>query len=139
MLVTVGTMTPIHHVADVPGLHRSSGPYSPAVTAAGLCFVSCQLAIDPTTGVMVDGGFDAQAERALLNVDAALNAADTGWDRVVSTSVLLTDLDNGDLFNVHYRRRFDTADSFPARAMYQAAGLAPGALVGVAVIAATMS
>lgn len=128
-------MTMIEHIVGTPGVPTPSGPYAHATVGAGLCFVSCQLGVDPQTGELVNGGFDAQAVRALDNVTAILDMAGSSWSQVLSVTVLLADVADGAAFNGHYETRFQLDGAFPARAMYKAGGLTPGALVGVAAVA----
>ena len=128
-------MANLEHLTTTPGVSRPSGPYSQATIGAGLCFVSCQLGVAAETGDLVSGGFDPQAVQALDNVAAILDAAGSSWPQVLSSTVLLADVSNGAAFTRHYQTRFESGGPFPARSMYQAGGLAPGALVGIAVIA----
>ena len=123
------------HIVESDGILPPSGPYSPAVCGAGMCFVSCQLATNPASGKLVEGGFDVQAVQTLFNVGAVLSAAGSSWARVVSLTVLLADLSDGERFNHHYREHVASDGPFPARAMYQAGRMTPGALVGVAAVA----
>jgi 2-iminobutanoate/2-iminopropanoate deaminase len=67
------------------------GPYSQAVVAKNLVFVSGMIAIDPTTGKMVSGGVKEQTERALTSLRAVLKAAGTSEKSVVKTTVYLKD------------------------------------------------
>lgn len=69
-----------------------TGPYSQAVKASGLLFVSGQLPVDPATGEIVKGDVKAQTERVLKNIKAILEAGDSSLARVVKVSVFLQDL-----------------------------------------------
>ena len=71
---------------------RAIGPYSPALRAGDFVFVSGQIALDPATGQMVAGDVRAQAERALTNLTALLEAAGAGWGDVVRTTIFLVDM-----------------------------------------------
>ncbi len=108
------------------------GPYSQAVLAAGFVFASGQLGIDPATGVMPPS-VEAQAELALGNLRAVLEAGGSSLDRVVKTTVLLADMKDFSRVNAIYARYFN--EPFPARAAYQAAGLPLGGLVEIEAIA----
>lgn len=77
-------MTVVEHMVDAPGSPAPTGPYSQAVTAGDLTFISRQLAIDPASGVLVTGGIDAQSQRALDNVEAILTAVHSSWADVAS-------------------------------------------------------
>jgi 2-iminobutanoate/2-iminopropanoate deaminase len=77
-------------VVQVPGL-KTIGPYSQAVRAGGLLFVSGQPGVDPATGLAA-AEFDAQARQVFLNLDAVLRAGGSRLDLVVNTTVLVADL-----------------------------------------------
>lgn len=123
------------HIVRAPGAPEATGLYSQATTAGGLCFVSCQLPVDPSTGVIVRADINIQSQLVLDNVGAVLSAAGSDWTRVLSTTVLLADAGDAARFNLHYADRFPPAGPYPARSIYQAGGLASGALVGVAAVA----
>ena len=112
--------------ADAP---QAIGPYSQGVIANGLLFTAGQIAIDPRTGRLVDGGFAAQTERVLANLSAVLEAAGANWDDVVKTTVYLHDMADFPMFNEMYGRHI--GDARPARSTVQAAGLPRGALVEI--------
>ena len=112
--------------ADAP---QAIGPYSQGVIANGLLFTAGQIAIDPQTGRLVDGGFAAQTERVLANLTAVLQAAGAHWDDVVKTTVYLHDMADFPTFNEMYGRHI--GDARPARSTVQAAGLPRGALVEI--------
>ena len=109
------------------------GPYSQAVDAGALVFVSGQLPVDPATGAMPEGAA-AQAEQAFANVRAILEAAGLGLDRVVKTTVFLADLADFAAVNDAYARAFRAP--FPARSCVQAAAIPKGARLEVEAIAA---
>lgn len=109
------------------------GPYSIAVKANGLVFVSGQLGIDPTTGNLVEGDVQAQAWQALTNLKTVLEAAGTSLENVVKTTVFLSDIHDFALVNKTYAGFF-TAE-FPARSAVQVAALPKGGLVEVEAIA----
>jgi 2-iminobutanoate/2-iminopropanoate deaminase len=109
------------------------GPYSQAVRAGEFLFVSGQLGIDPATKQLVEGGIAAQAERALRNIAAVLDAAGGTMEHVVKTTVLLQSMDDFPRLNEVYARFFPAEP--PARAAYQVAKLPLGALVEIEAIA----
>jgi 2-iminobutanoate/2-iminopropanoate deaminase len=111
------------------------GPYSQAVEANGFVFVSGQLGLDPATGKFVDGGVEAQAERALDNMAAILEAAGLGFADVVKTTVLLDSMGDFKAVNAVYARRFPEAP--PARAAVAVATLPLDGLVEIEAIAMT--
>lgn len=103
------------------------GPYSQGVRAGDYVFFSGQIPLDPESGNVVEGGIDAQTERVMANMDAALAAVGLGFDRVVKTTIYLTDLNDFAVVNSIYGRHF--SGIFPARATVQVAALPKG--VGV--------
>jgi len=109
------------------------GPYSQAVAAGDLVFVSGQIPLDPATGQLVAGSFASQAERVLANLDAVLAAAGSGRDRVAKVTVFLTDLARFGELNEIYARFF--VGQLPARAVVQVAGLPRGAEIEIEAVA----
>ncbi|HEX8774536.1 MAG TPA: RidA family protein [Pyrinomonadaceae bacterium] len=109
------------------------GPYSQAVKAGGLVFASGQIPIDPTTGQFVAGGIKEQTEQVLRNLSAVLEAAGSGLDRVVKTTVFLADMNEFAAMNEVYGRYF--VRDMPARATVEAARLPRDARVEIEVIA----
>ena len=93
-------------------------PYSQAVEAGGTVYVSGQVPLVPATGQLVDGGIQAQAEQALRNIGAILEAAGLGYADVVKTTVLLADIADFAAVNEVYARFF-TGPVLPARAAFQ--------------------
>ena len=112
--------------ADAP---QAIGPYSQGVIANGLLFTAGQIAIDPQTGRLVDGGFAEQTKRVLMNLSAVLEAAGASWADVVKTTVYLHDMADFPTFNEMYGHHI--GDARPARSTVQAAGLPRGALVEI--------
>ncbi len=111
------------------------GPYSQAVAANGMLFVSGQLGLDPDTGKFVEGGVEAQTERALDNMGAILEAAGVGFNDVVKTTVLLASMDDFAAVNAVYARRFP--ENPPARAAFAVKTLPLQGLVEIEAIAVT--
>jgi 2-iminobutanoate/2-iminopropanoate deaminase len=110
------------------------GPYSQAIAARGLVFCSGQVGLDPATGELVEGGIEAQAERALRNLAAVLDAAGCGFGDVMKTTVFLADIADFAAFNAVYGRFM--ADPPPARSTFAVAALPKGARVEIEAIAA---
>jgi 2-iminobutanoate/2-iminopropanoate deaminase len=113
---------------------RAIGPYSQAVRAGSLLFVSGQIALDPATGTMVDGDIAAQTHRVLANLRAILEAGGATLDQVVRTTVYLADMNDFAAVNEIYGTYFSSPA--PARATVQAARLPKDARVEIDVIAA---
>jgi len=109
------------------------GPYSQGVVAGGWVVTAGQVALDPATGEIVGADAATQAERALRNVAAILDAAGSGLDHVVRTTVYLTDMDDFAAVNKVYATFF--REPFPARACVQVSRLPVGALVEIDAIA----
>ena len=100
------------------------GPYSQAVVHQGLVYVSGQIPLDPATGEIVEGEIEAQAARVFANLRAVLEAAGSGIERVLRTSIYLTDLSLFPRVNAIYERHF-TGDPKPARSTIGVASPAP--------------
>ena len=97
------------------------GPYSQAIAAGGMVFCSGQVAIDPATGALVEGGVSEQTEQVLKNLGAVLEAAGASFDSVVKTTIFLVDLEDFQVVNAIYAQRFGQAP--PARATVQVSRL----------------
>ncbi len=112
---------------------QAIGPYSQAVKAGNMVFVSGQIPLDPATGQPVAGGIEEQTRRVLLNLQAILEAAGLGLKDVVRTTVFLADLADFPKMNQVYAEFF--GDDPPARTTVQAAALPRGALIEIDAIA----
>jgi 2-iminobutanoate/2-iminopropanoate deaminase len=110
------------------------GPYSQAVRAGTLLFVSGQIPLDPATGALVDGDIAAQTHRVFANLRAILEAGGASFDHVVRTTVYLADMNDFAAMNEVYGTYFSSPA--PARATIQAARLPKDARVEIDVIAA---
>ena len=104
-----------------PGGPRALGPYSPAIRAGNLLFLSGQIPINPATGELVGGDISAQTEQVMRNVGSLLQAAGAGFEHVVRTTVFMADLGEFDGMNAIYARYVGTPP--PARATVQVARL----------------
>lgn len=111
------------------------GPYSQAVVHAGLVFASGQIPLDRDTGERVEGDIEDQARRVIANLAAVLEAAGSSLDRVLRTTVYLTDLSLFPRVNAVYAEHFRGEPS-PARATVQVAALPLGAEIEIDAIAA---
>lgn len=117
-----------------PQAPKAIGPYSQAVRAGDLVFLSGQVALDPTTGEMVGGGdVVREAQQVLDNLGAVLAAAGASFADVVKTTIYLMDLGDFQKVNEIYAQRFTGAP--PARATVQVAALPRGARVEIDAIA----
>ena len=111
------------------------GPYSQAVEAGNLLFVSGQLGLDPATGDFVPGGVREQAEQAFRNLRAILTAAGYTLADVVKATVFLVDMNDFAVVNEVYAAQFAGMDC-PARSAIDVGKLPKGGLVEIEVIAA---
>lgn len=118
------------HTGNAPA---AIGPYSQAIAANSLLFISGQLPVDPSTGEVVAGGAKEQALQSLANLQAILKASGTDVHAVVKTTVFLKDLADFQIVNEVYASVF-TKD-YPARACVQVAKLPKDVLVEVEAIA----
>jgi 2-iminobutanoate/2-iminopropanoate deaminase len=112
------------------------GPYSQAIAiqASELVFCSGQIALDPATKNIVEGGIEIQTERVLDNVKAVLEAAGCSFGDVVKTTIFLSDMNDFAKVNELYAKRFPSDP--PARSTVQAARLPRDVKVEIEVIAA---
>jgi 2-iminobutanoate/2-iminopropanoate deaminase len=109
------------------------GPYSQAIVSDRLVFTAGQLGTDPTTGELVEGGTAAQAEQALRNLEAVLDAAGTGFAQVLKTTIFLADIADAPAVNEVYVRHL--VPPYPARSTIAVAGLPRGGLVEIECVA----
>ena len=123
----------MRQVISTSSAPKAIGPYSQAIRAAGLLFLSGQTPLDPATGVLVEGDIGKQTERVLENLKAVLTAAGSSLDRVVKTSVFLKDMGDFAAMNEVYGRYFPNDP--PARSTIEAARLPKDARVEIDLIA----
>jgi 2-iminobutanoate/2-iminopropanoate deaminase len=109
------------------------GPYSQAVRAGNLLFLSGQIPLDPATGNLVEGGIEAQTRQVFKNIGEILQAGGTSFDGVVSATVYLADMDDFAKVNEIYATYFSSPA--PARATVQVARLPKDCLVEIQVVA----
>jgi len=109
------------------------GPYSQAIRVGDLVFTAGQLAIDPATGKLVEGGIEKQTRQVLRNIAAVLEVAGSSLGNVVKTTVFLKDMGDFKAMNGVYAEFF--AKEPPARSTVEVANLPLGALVEIDAIA----
>ena len=114
------------------GAPGAIGPYSQAIRSGDMVFCSGQLGLDPVSGELVDG-VEAQADRALRNLQSVLDAAGLSFDDVVKTTIFLADIGDFAAVNTVYARFMP--DPPPARSTVQVAALPKGGLVEIEAIA----
>jgi 2-iminobutanoate/2-iminopropanoate deaminase len=121
-------------VISTPLAPAAIGPYSQAVRAGNLIFVSGQIPIDPVTGVLIEArDIQSQTRRALLNVQEILSAGGASIDTVVRTTVFLKDMNDFTEMNRVYGEFFSTAA--PARATIEVSRLPRDAAIEIDCIA----
>lgn len=122
------------NTVNTPSAPPALGPYSVAVEAAGLVFISGQVAIDPSTGERARDDVIAQTKQIMTNIEAILGDCGLGFDDVVKTTIFLTDMDDFPKVNDVYGSAF--TDQPPARSTVEVSALPGGFLVEIETIAA---
>jgi 2-iminobutanoate/2-iminopropanoate deaminase len=112
---------------------KAIGPYSQAIEVNGMLFISGQIAIDPATGKLIEGGIQDQTELVLINIGHILKEAGYEYHNVVKSTCLLADMNDFAAMNEIYSKFY--IDVRPARAAFAAKGLPMGALVEIETIA----
>ena len=121
------------HSISTAGAPGAIGPYSQAIGAGRLLLCSGQVGLDPATGELVEGGVAEQAERAMRNLGAVLDAAGLGFADVVKTTCFLVDMADFASFNEVYGRFMPAPP--PARSTVAVAALPKGARIEIEAIA----
>jgi|SRR6185295_9145886 len=116
-----------------PGAPKAIGPYSQAVRAGQLLFLSGQVPLDPATGQIVEGDIAVQARRVFDNIRAVLDAGGRSFADVVRTTVFLTDMSDFAAINEVYGQYFK--EPYPARATVQVSRLPKDARIEIDLIA----
>jgi 2-iminobutanoate/2-iminopropanoate deaminase len=119
-----------HHTDSAP---QAIGPYSQSVEVDGWLYTSGQIALDPATGDLVGGGFEAQARQVLENLRHVLASAGCTFRNVVKAAVFVVDLADFPKLNALYAEAM--GDHRPARSTIQVAALPKGALVEIDFVA----
>ena len=119
---------------STPSAPAAIGPYSQAIKAGNLLFLSGQIPLDPATGNLVEGGVEAQTRQVFGNIGAILEAAGASFDAVVTATVYLADMNDFGKVNEIYATYFSSPA--PARATVQVARLPRDCRVEIQVIAA---
>ena len=123
-------MKKIIHTQNAPA---AIGPYSQAVEVNGMLFISGQVAIDPETGNVVEGGISEQTEQVMKNIGAILQASGYSFSDVVKSTCLLSDMKDFAAMNAVYGKYY--AENPPARAAFAVKELPLGVLVEIETIA----
>jgi 2-iminobutanoate/2-iminopropanoate deaminase len=120
-------------IVHTPSAPAAVGPYSQAVKANGFVFTAGQLGFDPASMQIVNGGVEAETRQVLTNLKAVLEAAGSGLDKVVKTTVFMQDLAEFAAMNSVYAEFFPNDP--PARSTFQVAGLPRGGRVEIECVA----
>lgn len=112
---------------------KAIGPYSQAIVTGGMVYCSGQIAIVPESGELKPGGIEEQTRQVLNNLKNVLEAAGSGMDKVVKTSVFLKDLGDFEIMNRTYAEFFP--ENKPARSTVEVARLPKDVLVEIDCIA----
>jgi 2-iminobutanoate/2-iminopropanoate deaminase len=123
---------PRQHVESSRG-PRALGPYSPAVWAGDLLYLSGQTPVDPTTGELVEGDIETQTNRVFDNLEAVLLDAGLSLDQVIKCNVYLSDMNNFAAMNSAYSKRF--TKPYPARTTVAVRALPKNAQVEIEMVA----
>jgi len=123
----------VREAVSTPKAPAAIGPYSQAITAGKLLFLSGQIPLDPATGQLVPGGIEEQTRQVFANIGAILTAAGASFDHVVSATVYVADMNDFAKVNEIYATYFSSPA--PARATVQVARLPKDSLVEIQVIA----
>ena len=121
-------LTPV----STPHAPSAIGPYSQGIVAGGLVFTAGQIALDPASGQVVDGGIREQTARVMKSLRAILEAAGSDMSRVIKTTVFLLDMADFGEMNAIYTEAF--GDHKPARSTVAVAGLPRGVRVEIEAI-----
>ncbi len=130
LIIKTSNMKRVIHTENAP---KAIGPYSQAIEANGMLFISGQIPVNPATGTVPEG-ITAQTEQVLKNVEAILKEAGYGFENVIKTTCLLSDIANFKPMNEVYAKYY-TKDC-PARAAFAVKDLPMGVLVEIETIAA---
>jgi 2-iminobutanoate/2-iminopropanoate deaminase len=109
------------------------GPYSQAIVAGSFVYTSGQIPINPQTGEVVGGGIEEQTEQVLKNLKNVLEAAGSGLNKVVKTTVFIKDMDSFAKINEIYAKYF--SEPYPARSCVEVSKLPKGVLIEIEAVA----
>ena len=103
---------------------KAIGPYSQAVKSGGFLFVSGQVALNPSTGDLMNSSIEEQAEQVIKNLSAICEAANTNLSNIVKLSIYITDMSDFSIVNNAMERHFESP--YPARATVEVSALPLG-------------
>jgi 2-iminobutanoate/2-iminopropanoate deaminase len=123
-------MKKVIHTDNAP---KAIGPYSQAIEANGMLFISGQVPVNPSTGTVVEGGIVEQTEQVMKNIEAILKEAGYTFENVIKSTCLLSDMTHFKAMNEIYGKYY--AQEPPARAAFAVKELPLGVLVEIETIA----
>jgi 2-iminobutanoate/2-iminopropanoate deaminase len=126
-------MTQVREAISTDDAPAAAGPYSQAIRAGDLVFTAGQLGLDPASGEFAAEDVAGQAERALANLAAILDAAGSGFDRLVKVTVYLAEIGDWPAVNEVYARVIP--EPFPARSAFAVKDLPKGARIEIEAVA----
>ena len=109
------------------------GPYSQAVKAGNLIFLSGQIPLDPKTGNLITTGIEDETHRVMKNIEAILEAANISFHNIIKTTIFLKSMDDFARVNSIYASYF--TGNFPARETVEVSGLPKGARIEISIVA----
>lgn len=118
---------------SIPNAPKAVGPYSPAVRAGGLVFLSGQVGLNPDTMQLAGAGIEEQTRQVMANLRSVLSELGLSFSDVVKSTIFLTDLKNFQTVNTIYGE--ELGGHKPARSTFQVSGLPLGAIVEIEMIA----
>ncbi len=122
-------------IINTPNAPAPVGAYNQATVHNGVLYVSGQIALDPKTGELLTGDIETETKRVLDNLGAILEAAGSGFDKVLKCSVFVSDIENFSRINTVYATYFDESTA-PARALVEVANLPKYVNVEISCVAA---
>ena len=125
-------MKQIIHTEDAPA---PIGPYNQAVRMGNTVYTSGQIAIDPNTGLLIEGSISEETHQVMRNMQAVLNAAGLNFSQVLKSTIFITNMDDFGAINEVYGSYFDS-DTAPARETVQVARLPKNVRLEISMIAA---
>ena len=124
------------YITGGDGVPTGNFPFSAAVVAGNLCFISGQPGLDPATGAYEPASIEDEFRQAFANVRNIAKAAGFGLDELVSVHIALADIADYAVVNRLYRDEFAGIEHFPARLTYQAGALPLGCKIEIQAVAA---
>lgn len=124
-------------IVNTPNAPAPVGPYNQATQHNGFLFVSGQIAIDPTTGDLVNENIEAETHQVMKNLSNILKAAGLTFENVLKASVFVADMHNYSRINAVYAEYFNE-DTAPARELVEVANLPKFVNIEISVIAASL-